>query len=196
MRKFKEQKELIQFARNFIEDRLNALSKDTQHCLKEPYAPFPSILLCFSTIDMLGALYAGDASKKARTTEQSKRYMKRFMSYTNEQCEMLMEIFRHKIIHLAQPKAIIEYKGKKVTWRYWHDNKISHLKLTKLKEKVDISVSSNWALTAEYEFAISIIHLVQDIENSVFDSEGYFHSLKTCVDIQDSFEKAISEIYE
>ncbi|ABW68071.1 hypothetical protein Dole_2267 [Desulfosudis oleivorans Hxd3] len=145
---------------------------------------------------MLGALYAGDASKKARTTEQSKRYMKRFMSYTNEQCEMLMEIFRHKIIHLAQPKAIIEYKGKKVTWRYWHDNKISHLKLTKLKEKVDISVSSNWALTAEYEFAISIIHLVQDIENSVFDSEGYFHSLKTCVDIQDSFEKAISEIYE
>ncbi|MFH1282154.1 MAG: hypothetical protein ABII27_00640, partial [bacterium] len=169
--------------------------KDITHCLSEPYAPFPAILLCFATIDLLGALSNGDASRKAKTSEQSADYMKKYMNYTDEQAQLFIKIFRHKIVHLAQPKAVTEYNGKKVTWRYWHNNAEHHLNLSKLKEAVEVSITSAYSIKADYEFEISIMHIVKDISNSVKKPEGYLHSLETNVDLQDRFEKAISEIY-
>ena len=68
---FASTSELETFAGQFIGQRLLALEKDTQHCLTSPYAPFPAILLSFSTIDLLGALAFGNASKNAPTTRHS-----------------------------------------------------------------------------------------------------------------------------
>lgn len=127
MRKFIEQNELIRFAKEFVVTRIEALEKDVAHCLSKPYAPFPAVVYCFATLDLLGALSAGDASKKAPTSQQSTDYMRRFMHYTDEQIKLLLAIFRHKIVHLAQPKSVSEYNGKKVAWRYWHDNAERHL---------------------------------------------------------------------
>lgn len=87
---------------------MDSLENDVRHCLQEPYAPFPALLYRFSTtIDLLGALYAGDATKNAATTRQSADYMQRFMNYTEEQSHLLQSLFRHKIVHLAQPKAVV-----------------------------------------------------------------------------------------
>ena len=176
--------------------RVEALQKDVAHCLREPYAPFPAIVYCFSTVDLLGALCAGDASKKAPTSKQSSDYMRRFMHYTEEQTKLLMEIFRHKIVHLAQPKSVCEYSGKKVAWRYWHDNLDRHLKLTKLKEPVQLQLTSSWSISADHEFELSISHLVKDIVESVQAPGGYLHTLKSDTDLQDRFEKALLGIYE
>jgi hypothetical protein len=113
--RFSETNELIQFARKFINNRVDSLEKDVSHCLRKPFAPFPAILYCFSTIDLLGALYAGQGAEKdpatgnkVNTTANSKRYMEKFMNYTEEQRHLLMDIFRHKLVHLAQPKAVIK----------------------------------------------------------------------------------------
>jgi hypothetical protein len=195
MRNFAEQNELIRFAKEFVVTRIDALEKDVAHCLSEPYAPFPAVVYCFATVDLLGALCAGDASKKAPTSQQSTEYMRRFMHYTDEQTKLLMSIFRHKIVHLAQPKAISEYNGKKVAWRYWHDNAERHLKLTKLKEPGQLQLTSSWVVTADHEFELSISHFVKDISDSVREPGGYLHTLLTDTDLQDRFEKAISEIY-
>jgi hypothetical protein len=195
MRKFTEQNELIRFAKEFVATRIEALEKDVAHCLREPYAPFPAIVYCFATVDLLGALCAGDASKKAPTVQQSTDYMHRFMHYTDEQTKLLMVIFRHKIVHLAQPNAVSEYNGKKVAWRYWHDNSERHLKLTKLKEPVQHQLTSSWVVTIDYEFEFSIAHLVKEIGASVREPEGYLHKLATDSDLQDRFEKVLSEIY-
>ncbi len=196
MRRFTEQNELIRFASEFVTTRIEALQKDVAHCLREPYAPFPAIVYCFSTVDLLGALCAGDASKKAQTSKQSSDYMRRFMQYTEEQTKLLMEIFRHKIVHLAQPKAVSEYGGKKVAWRYWHDNADRHLKLTKLNEPAQIQLTSSWVISADHEFEFSIFHLVKDIAESVQAPSGYLHTLKSDTDLQDRFEKALTGIYE
>ncbi|MEJ2407506.1 MAG: hypothetical protein P8171_25230 [Candidatus Thiodiazotropha sp.] len=196
MRRFTEQNELIRFASEFVTARVEALQKDVAHCLQEPYAPFPAIVYCFSTVDLLGALYAGDASKKAHTSKQTSDYMRRFMHYTDEQTKLLMEIFRHKIVHLAQPKAVSEYSGKKVAWRYWHDNADRHLKLTKLKELVQLQLTSSWSISADHEFEFSISHLVKDIVESVQAPGGYLHTLKLDTNLQDRFEKALLGIYE
>jgi hypothetical protein len=63
-RTFKNQTALLSFARKFLRQRIMSLNKDVKHCLREPCAPFPAILYCFSTIDLLGALYQGQAEKK------------------------------------------------------------------------------------------------------------------------------------
>ena len=195
MRLFQEQNELVRFSTQFITERVAALQKYVAHCLCEPYAPFPAIVYCFSTIDLLGALCAGNASRSAPTTKQSSEYMRRFMHYTDQQTTLLMTIFRHKIVHLAQPKAISEHNGKKTAWRYWHDNPERHLKLTKLMEQADLQLTSSWNIIADHEFEISIAGLVKDIEASVQEPGGYLHTLKTDTDLQDRFEKALSEIY-
>jgi hypothetical protein len=195
MRIFTEQNELIRFAKEFVVTRVEAMEKDVSHCLSEPYAPFPAIVYCFSTVDLLGALSAGDASKKAPTSQQSINYMRRFMRYTVEQTKLLMTIFRHKIVHLAQPKAVSDYNGKKVAWRYWHDNVEHHLKLKKLKEPSQLQLTSAWEITADHEFEISIAHFVKDISNSVKEPGGYIHTLSTDTSLQDHFEKAVTEIY-
>jgi hypothetical protein len=194
--RFSEKNELIRFAKDFVTARVDALEKDVAHCLREPYAPFPAIMYCFSTVDLLGALYAGDGSKKAPTSKQSEVYMKFFMYYTEDQAKLLMTIFRHKIVHLAQPKAVSEHNGKKVAWRYSHDDRERHLKLTKLKEPVPHRLTSCWTVTAEYEFEISITHLAQDVAASVREPGGYLHKLRTNTYLQGRFEKAISDIYE
>lgn len=131
---FKDEKELLNYARKFLKNRLESLDKDVKHCLKKPYSPFPAILYCFSTVDLLGALYAGQAEKrriikkagasmKAKqrrpdTTAYSRRYMKRFMNYNSESI-YLQQIFRHKTVHLARPKPAIMDKNRIIAWRYY-----------------------------------------------------------------------------
>jgi hypothetical protein len=195
MRRFTEQNELIRFAKEFVATRIEALEKDVAHCLREPYAPLPAIVYCFATVDLLGALCAGDASRKAPTSQQSTDYMRRFMHYTDEQAKLLMVIFRHKIVHLAQPKAVSEYNSKKVAWKYWHDNAERHLKLTKLIEPVQLELTSAWVVAADHKFEFGIANFVRDIASSLREPGGYLHTLSSDTDLQDRFEKAISEIY-
>ena len=193
--RFTGQNELIRFAKEFITARIEALEKDVAHCLREPYAPFPAIIYCFATVELLSALYAGDASKKAHTSQQAINYMCHFMHYTDEQTKLLMAIFRHQIVHLVQPNAVSKYIDKKVAWRYWHDNREQHLKLTKLKEPVQRQLTSSWVVIADHEFEISIAHFVKDIAVSVQEPGGYLQSLTTDSNLQVRFEKALSEIY-
>ena len=113
---------------------MDSLEKDVNHCLVKPYAPMPAILWCIACIDFLGALLAGQASKKipgtntnVNTTENSQKYMISYMDYSQEQVELIQGIFRHKLVHLAQPGPLSLYKGKTVVWRYDHDFNPNHL---------------------------------------------------------------------
>lgn len=89
---FPETNELKRFARIFVTVRIETLEKDVNHCLQPPFAPFPAIIYCMSTVDLLGALLAGQASKKdpstranVDTTQNSKNYVQSFMGYTEDQ---------------------------------------------------------------------------------------------------------------
>jgi hypothetical protein len=84
---FANPNEMIKFSRDFVKDRIKSLEKDVQYCLREnnsplQYAPFPALLYCFSTIDLLGSLFEGD--------------VRWFINYTIEQTNLLIDIFRHK----------------------------------------------------------------------------------------------------
>ena len=125
MRRFAQQTELLTLARAHVENRVNSLEKDVRHCLQGEPDPFPAILYCFSTIDLLGAFVSVRADRKAPTTQQSIRYMTSFLSYTTENANLLLNLFRHKLVHLAQPNPVIRRDSELVTWRYHHNKVVS-----------------------------------------------------------------------
>jgi hypothetical protein len=74
---FIDNTERIKFAEKFlIDDRLKSLEYDVNRCLVNDsnnyYSPIPALMYCFSMIDLLGALYAGNA-KGGDTTTNSKK---------------------------------------------------------------------------------------------------------------------------
>lgn len=204
--------ELKRFARFFIGERISSLKKDVEHCLTEPFAPFPAILYCLSTIELMGALREGEASAHPSTTERyidpctgesrqfgantpAVNYMRDFMNYTDEQVCLIMQLFRHKLAHLAQPKVALNRNGKVVAWQYEHDNSGKHLLLETAPKDSKVKVKSGWEIDVDHIFTISIKHLVEDIEYSVYGHGGYFDKFETDSDLREHFKKAIEEIY-
>ena len=207
MSKFANQHDLLNHAKDFIKTRMDALKKDIDHCIKtQPYAPFPALIYCFSNIDLLGALYAGRAdkaapttqrSKRYSTTQQSKKYMKDFMGYNEEKSTLLQCIFRHKLVHLAEPLlSVIEYKSRFIAWKYNHYNTVNHLifvPATTTNNKIQIT--ANWGIQFDEVFEISILGLANDIVNSVYKADGYIESLQKNNRLQSHFENAIEDIH-
>lgn len=188
-----DKNELVTEARKLLKIRIESLKKDVNVCLNGA-AVFPALLYCFATIDLLGALYSGNADDNAPTTEQSKRCMKEVMLYPEEKTVLLQEIFRHKIVHLAQPRPKVTIKkdnyknlsihGSTYIWGYHHNNREIHFEIKPTEDQ------------KEFYFWISIWSLVEDIEDSVFGPNGYLGRLNSDQDSQDNFKKAYNDIFE
>jgi len=116
------------------------------------------------------------------------------MHYSADQSDLLWGVFRHKIVHLAQPNPAKLFKTKKTTWGYWHDDGGHHLKLVPLVPPVHETRTSGLSFEAEQRFEISIRHLVADVVDSVHAPGGYLHTLASDIDLQGKFTKAVTEI--
>jgi hypothetical protein len=205
------QTDLIRFASFFLNNLVNRLEKDVDHCLKRPYAPFPTIIYCLATIDLLGALYKGEAAGKLKgkqkhkpqgrptppfTTSNSRKYMKRFMGYRHKQINLIWLIFRHKLIHLTEPKPAVVDNNKIIGWRYYHKNMYTHLKLTKLKTPTKLLLNTPYDIHCNYRFEISVTKLKDDIIDSIMRKpNGYKEILLKSKILQLNFRRAINEIY-
>ena len=202
MRIFSCQTELIQYGRKIILAKVASLENDVQRCIGPTTvtfgpAPFPALLFCFSVIDFLGAFLAGNAKSGAKTAEQARAYMERFMIYTEEQALLLQDVFRHKLVHLADPKPVRkDTKSRLITWREWHDNRMKHLTIEKLLQKERILITSVFQKEFDHVFHVGIWNLVEDIKTSVEKPGGYLDSLEKSADLQDKFENALIQLYE
>lgn len=202
--RFPDKNELKRFARRFVKERMDSLEKDVIHCSQQPFAPFPAILYCMSTIDLLGALSAGQAARKdprtnknVDTTANSKNYMQQFMGYTDEQASLVADLFRHKLVHLAQPKPCVSYNNNVVAWQYDHDYTTKHLILENASPDAKIQIKSDWSITISQIFTIGIMQLKDDIHDSVYRHGGYLDQFESNTNkLQSMFEKAIIEIYQ
>ena len=72
-----------------------------------------------STIDLLATLFKGQLEP---TSTNARDYMQKFMKnnhipYTQYEVKLL-KIYRHKFVHVAQPKPLIEIGADRITWRY------------------------------------------------------------------------------
>lgn len=196
MSRFVDAHELIRHARLLIDERLESLQRDVPQCLSGTHAPFPAMLYCFATIDLLGALASGNASRAAKSTVQSKDYLRRFMHYSQEHCELLMDLFRHKLVHLAQPSPIVERNGQHVSWGCWHEDSSHHLQVVPLPVGSTVQITASWSRPCTHRFEVSISHMVRDIVRSAQDPGGYLHSLSQDADLQCKFGVAFEQIHE
>jgi hypothetical protein len=92
---FRDKVELMSIANKFVvDDRLDSLENDVYGCVPKDQdksgrtcsAPFPAFLYCFSIIDLLGALYAGNA-RSGNTTKQSEDYRQTFSNTQLISCD-------------------------------------------------------------------------------------------------------------
>jgi hypothetical protein len=177
-------------ARKLLDARVTSLLRDVRYCIlrnvgKEDWpAPLPALLYCFATIDLLGALYDGNAISFDTISKRAKNYMVHGMKYPEEKAKLLQEIFRHKIVHLAQLQPKVKVDGKVFTWRYDHDDRARHLALREIDgENV-------------FEFSVSIWSLAEDIAKSVTGTDGYYEKLNQRESLRVNFEKAYSQIFD
>lgn len=204
---FNSSDNLTEFAYRFIiEERLPSLQKDVNVCLNEDCA-FPALLYCFSTIDLLGALYTGFAAESSKTRGNFKEYMCKFMKngsqrshekYSDEHADLVQEIFRHKIVHLAQPRLVINKNGRSIGWRYEYPETLNHLKLECIGKSRQVTrILTPYAICYDHIFTISITQFMFDIVDSVLrDPDGYLAKLNSNYkSTQTKFDNAIKEVY-
>ena len=198
MTRFNNSQDLLNHAKDFVDRRMSSLKNDVNHCIKtEPCAPYPALIYCFSNIDLLGSLYAGKAGKDANTTQQSKNYMKRFMGYSELQSTLLQCIFRHKLIHLAEPLlSVIQYETRRIAWQYNHYNVVNHLIFVPAATtNNNIQIAPNWSIEFDEIFEISILGLADDVINSVYKDGGYLQMLEKDNTLRAHFEEAIEDMH-
>jgi hypothetical protein len=162
--------------------------------------PFPALLYCFSTIDLLGSLYEGDATGNTRrygqqvgTTIKARKYMVDLIGYPEFETNLLQDQFRHKLVHLAQP----QYSNRSIGWQLDNLYLGDHMILKKLESRQEILTLTPITLEGDHVFIISIEKLVYDIEKSVRDTDtGYLARLRRNQDnLQLKFDKAVQQKY-
>jgi hypothetical protein len=179
----------VAVADRFLRERCDSLEKDVRHCVLHDGAtpdwpaPFPALLYCFSTIDLLGALYSGNASRNAPIAEQANDYIIDVMKYPALQADLLQRQFGHKLFHLAQPKPRIAHSGHVYYWGYTHSDSRLHLEIIPRPGSA-----------SDFDFWISITSLAADITDSVFRSGGYLDMLRGSPKLQDNFSRAHQQI--
>jgi hypothetical protein len=176
-------------AERFLRERCDSLEKDVRHCVLHDGAtpdwpaPFPALLYCFSTIDLLGGLYSGNASANAPIAKQAKDYIIDIMKYPALQADLLQRQFGHKLFHLAQPKPRITHSGQVYHWGYTHNDSRLHLQIIPRPGS-----------PSDFDFWISITSLAEDITDSVCRLRGYLDMLRGSPQLQNNFSKAYQEI--
>ena len=186
---------LIEYAENFLEKKLVSLRKDVDIC-RCGVAQTPALLFCFSVIDLLGALYCGNASKRADTIKQFKKYMKDVMNYDDTQVKILQRQFRHKLVHLSEPEPIIEYNEELIAWKInWDHDPNRHLQIVELLSPAPYPAPFGINYQIKKEFWLSIPDFVEDICRSVKGTDGYLDRLKKDPKLQSYFKIAIMQMH-
>ena len=97
----------------------------------------------------MGALYTGYAAVDSHTRDNFKQYMCKFMKngrpeahlekYNSKHADLIQDIFRHKIVHLAQPKLVIKDNNRLIAWRYEYPETFNHLKIDNIGKKKKVT---------------------------------------------------------
>lgn len=184
------------YAGRVLKEKITSLGNDVNKCLstsenkKLQPAVFTALLACFSTLDFLSALHSGNAGASSSTTKQVKDFLAEYFDYGPKKRELLLEIYRHKLVHLFQPGHLVEYKNKSYSWRIYTRNRKKHLVIT--KKNGPISPAPSVRLMVHYIFSVSITSFTQDV---TLAAEKYYKELMRNKTLQINFDRAMNHIF-
>jgi hypothetical protein len=133
-------------------------------------------------MNLLGSLYVGN-SRRGKTLENALSYMQKYLKYPKYMSCLLQKMYRHKIVHLSQPKSAISYNKQIIAWKHEKGATSRHLTIDQTPGYFPIP---GWSgkIDCDAQFIISIITLKDDIKNSVVQSpDGYLKDLRKNTDL-------------
>ena len=200
---FSSDTELLRFSRKFFDDRIGTFRKDFAICLtadkQNHHAYFPALITCIAFVDLVSGLYAGKLEHHGLA--DLKAYAYRFMNrsnYDSLRLEILYEMFRHKLAHLAypyvvfdtatKPKRFIGQKPRRITWTVYASKRQVPIELIESKTPQYLIKSVRpWAVSYNSRVLISLRKLQQDIINSIRGRGGYLRALEKDAKLQEKF---------
>ena len=118
--------------------------------------------------------------------------MEDYLKYPRDKLRLLQKIYRHKIVHLSQPKFAMLYNKKIIAWK--HDERIPARNLTIEHKPGDAHILGSYRkIRCDAEYIVSIKALKDDIKSS---ATRYLADLKNNADLQSKFVTAINQIYD
>jgi hypothetical protein len=172
---------VVQFAKTFLDEHLGRFTKDIAICLKadakKRHAYFPALITCIAFLDFLSGLYAG--SLEIHSLKELKHYVRKFMDpseYTEDRLNVLYELFRHKVAHLALPYAAFDTNTKPktfggqprrlITWTVRASGPRPPINIVSEKRQISKAVTP-WSVSYDHRAVISIRSFASDIIKSV-----------------------------
>jgi hypothetical protein len=201
---FKNDEELVTFARKFFANRIETFRKDIAICLTPnesgQHAYFPALIICIAFAELLSSLYAGTIADHKLKGEELKLYAKQFMKaeYTDNRLDVLYEFLRHKVAHLAYPYAVFDthtktiFRGqprRRVTWTIHETEQRPAIKITDYSTpKQLVKTPTPWPVWYDCRIEVSVCSLATDI---VWSIERYLRELQSNPKAQQSFAKCM-----
>jgi hypothetical protein len=210
---FQTDREVVRFATKFLRDRSKGFKKDIDICLtsvngpkgKKTHAYMPALLLCFSFIDLLSGLYAGNIRRHG--LNDFVRYMKQFTPanrYNDYDLTVLYVGFRHKIAHLSHPYLVLDTAKekqiggapKRLAWTICAARRKKPLEI--IPGKANRTIKSHptpWPVSYDHVMKISIAALAADARSSLKGPTGYLVALQSDPNIRRRFKKCMREFF-
>jgi hypothetical protein len=90
------------------------------------------------------------------------------MQYSTENAVILIELFRHKLVHLAQPNPMIQFGSERITRQHHHHDRQFHLKKIPHEQGSEIGgdIPTHWHIPVTHQFNISITDFAKALLSS------------------------------
>jgi hypothetical protein len=209
---FKSDQELIEFSRAFLRVLVQNFHKDLSICLTagkgRSHAYFPALMTCIGFADFLSGLYAGKL--EGHGLKELKAYATKFMgrsNYGSLELEILYEMFRHKLAHLAYLPAVFDTAKKRnrflgqprrrITWIVYASRRKRPIEIEDLTTQRYLRKRKHypsWDVSYDCIVRISVKHFQTDIIKSVYGNSGFLRALESDPTIRHHFA-ACMEVY-
>jgi hypothetical protein len=204
---FTSDAEVVKFARAFLDGHVERFSKDVAICLRpdanKSHAYFPALITCIAFADLLSGLYAGKL--EGHGVKELKNYASKFMdptTYDLDRLEIVYEMFRHKVAHLAQPYVVFDTRTKRafqhqprrlVTWTVQARGSKPAIEIVTVMPRRQVLRSATpWPVHYDHRAFVRIGSLAGDIRKSV---PRYLRHLKTDKAARDRFKDCMKHFF-
>jgi hypothetical protein len=206
---FKNDGELVTFARKFFASRIETFRKDIAVCLtpneRGQHAYFPALIICIAFAELLSGLYAGTLrdQKLVELQEYAKKFMKPEYSSDRRRLELLWVCLRHKVAHLAYPYAVFDTHSepktilhgqprRRVTWSIHETERRPAIEVNDCPPRQLVKTPTPWTVSYDCRIEVSVHSLAIDI---VWSIEGYLQDLQSNRGAQQHFATCMRDYF-
>lgn len=151
------------------------------------FSPFPILLYSLAHLDYFSGLWVGWNDIKHRkstdsVTNQTDRmlfFSVKYFNYPEKETRVMINMFRHKLIHTGDPLVLYREDKKAYTWAIY----------SKSDQHMKISYEDD-----NYRLHFGIGNFIKDLRNAIFGEGKYFEQLQTDYDLQDNCLRCLKEI--